>query len=384
MKFDTLCSIVLEGKKQAQFSRISVVNSEPTFSLDDVLRDPSDPAKGVKSYLEDTRTEDESGEPIDEERKARRVLRRLNWVARSVIKRTGSRELNLRKLHLDIIIMIEKYLTNVLGHDQEQVDSMELKIAKEAALIGNLLLPPSTRNPNAKGVFSIVTTSLPKEVKMEKGDKSFKVADRLSQEFNMNVEEYIAAFDPDLIGTIKEIIRTGAKNKSKSVEPSYEAEVDEVDDAAVQESFDMGEEGVDVGDLLKDPRIKNIYDSRVVRKTLRSLIDMGSIMMNPDGKLVLPEPGAEGWRKGMDKAKEAGALEKLEDFPEDQDIEDLAQTFGDDSETDVAPEDEEDEENWTGDQGHSGIAATRLGYKKPSREVDDTDEAIDDDDETKW
>ncbi|MDD4109969.1 MAG: hypothetical protein PHS54_00285 [Clostridia bacterium] len=453
MNFDTLCSVILEGKKAQQFARIAVTNPNPSFSIDDVLRDPNDPSKGVKTYLDDQLKKTEEGE-MDDERLARRALRRLNWVAGSIVKRIGSRELDLRKLHINIILLLEKYLTNVLRYSDDQISNMELKIAKEAAFIGNMMLPPSTRYPNAKGVFTNVKEE---EIKKKGTDKdiSFNVADVLSKQFNMTVDEYLAAYDPDLIGTIKEVIRDGAAQKGNEggvewnvptgktsilqsiiqqvfdapdLESAKEIAIDRITNSRIpgglkkrmlfninsiqnlsrlqnyiknsmfkqlglgDTSSPVGESiqtestgigGAAISDILKDPRIKNIYDPRIVRKVIKNMVEMGSLLSNEDGTVSLTEPGEEGWRVGMDRARNravgAPVESPAEEFPEEGDVEGLSQTFADEKEpTDAELQTIEDEEN-TDEEGVSGIAARRLGYKKASSEPEDEDTEDEDD-----
>ncbi len=368
MKFDTLCNIILEDKKQQKFARIIITNPNPTFSLDDVLRDPDDPSKGVKTYLDEHLKGSEYGEPIDDERLARRALRRLNWVAGSLVKRVGSRELDLRKLHINIIILLEKYLKNVLRYSDEQIEKMELKIAKEAAFIGNIILPPSERYPHAKGVFTIAKDDI--EFKDGKGKansvEEFSVADRLRKEFNMTVDEYLASFDPDLIGTIKDIIKDNEVKTSLS-NTKFKPEEDDIDstigadmggdeDDELEESASLTFENASISTILKDPRIKNIYDPRIVRKVIKSMISLGSLKQDENGELVLAEPGEEDWRMALNRtrngdAEEAGGEEEIETPPvpsnEPGEVED-------EDNPDLAPEDK--------------AAATRLGYMSTARE----------------
>lgn len=370
MKFDTLCSIVLEGKKAQQFSKIVVSNESPVFSVDDVLRDPADPSKGVKSYI-DEKSEEDSTDP---ERMARRALRRLNWVAKTAIRRIGHREIDVRKLHNVIIAIIEQYLTNVSRYSDEQISGMELKIAKEAAFIGNLLLPPTDRYPKAKSVFTISPQSVDAEGRTNKRELkgTGETAARISKEFNMTVDEFIAAFDPDLLGTIKEIIRDGAIRKPKAEVteemPDEGSEVAEPDAGIATESVDdINDSGVSVEDILKDPRIRNVYDSRIVRKVIKSMLSLGSVVSTAEGKLALPEAGTEAWRGKYDKWRDSKDLETLENFPKDKEVGELEDTLGDKgpSDSDLGEiEDEEagKEEVSTDDK----IAAARLGYNKPS------------------
>ncbi|MFA5754439.1 MAG: hypothetical protein WC905_03760 [Patescibacteria group bacterium] len=368
MKFDMLCNIILEGKKQHKFARIHITNSSPTFAMEDVLRDPDDPSRGVKTYLDEQLKGSESDDAPDEERIARRALRRLNWVAGTLIKRIGSRELDLRKLHLNIIILLEKYLTNVLRYSDERIAQMELKIAKEAAFIGNLLLPPSDRLPNAKGVFSIVSDNISERPTKDDNDDNnlnISIADQLSKEFNMTVDEYIAAFDPDLIETIKDVIRDGDMNKSTPV--------DDLQDEIAEEGFDAGVErdieGVTVREILKDPRIKNVYDSRIVRKVIKSMISLGSIKITDNGKMTLPEPGEEGWRVGMDRARNklpGGGGGDIDVLPDENELDDLQQPL--DADDNYVPDEDEDDEESIDINATTGIAAHRLGYKRPSND----------------
>ena len=380
MKFDTLCSIVLEGKKAQQFARIMVGNESPVFSIDDVLRDPADPSKGTKSHIDEKGEADET----DPERQARRALRRLNWVAKTAIRRIGRREIDIRKLHTAIIMVIEQYLTNVLRYSDDQLEGMKLKIAKEAAYIGNLLLPPTERYPKAKGVFVVAPSTLGTEGRpMKKELKGTgETAARISKEFNMTVDEFIAAFDPDLLGTIKEIIRTGAiKKPAKEVseETPTEETPEEAEEIATESVDDPNDTGVTVDDIMKDPRIRNVYDARIVRKVLKSMMSLGTVITNAEGKLILPEPGTEAWRGKYDKWREEKDLEKIEDFPQDQEVKELGDTLDDKEPTaadlgEIEDEEEEKEEVNTDDK----IAASRLGYTEPSKEPEAEEEEEED------
>lgn len=390
MKFDTLCNIILEDKKQQKFARIIITNPNPTFSLDDVLRDPDDPSKGVKTYLDEHLKGSEYGEPIDDERLARRALRRLNWVAGSLIKRIGSRELDLRKLHINIIILLEKYLKNVLKYSDEQIEKMELKIAKEAAFVGNVILPPSERYPHAKGVFTVAKDDI--EFKGSKGKpvgvEEFNVADRLRKEFNMTVDEYLASFDPDLIGTIKDIIKDNESKTSLS-STKFKPEEDDIDstigfgtdeggeseDDELEESASLTFENASISTILKDPRIKNIYDPRIVRKVIKSMISLGSLKQDENGELVLAEPGEEDWRMAINRTR-SGDTEEVGDEIEIETPIVLSSEPGeveDEDNPNITPEDK--------------AAATRLGYMSTAREEGgsvDIGEDEEDEDEKPW
>ncbi len=378
MKFDTLCSIILEGNNLMK-TRVAVVNPNPTISIEDVLRDPSDPEKGVRTYL-DAAAE---GESVDHERAARRSLRRVNWVVKSMIKRMGSRDTDIHKLLVNIIVILEKYLRNVMRFSDEQIESNQLAISKEAAFIGKLMLPPNNRMPNAKGVFG------PGEgVGVDAGSKKKEgrepIADLLHREFGMSVDEYLAAFDPDLIGTIKAIIKEGPKAGASSDDETFGVEPEASEEIA-KESFSAdGSDGVSAVSIMKDPRIRGIYDPRIVRKVLKSMIEMGSVILNADKKLILPEEGAEGWREPFERAQGNVKLRKggADALPTSDEESELAIGDDDDATVDreVEPQDDESDE---GLDGLDDIASQRLGYKPPKHgaaeeEVPDEDEDPDD------
>ena len=396
MKFDMLCNIVLEGKKSQQFARITVVNDSPTFSIDDILREPADPGKGVKSYI-DEKPSDVDGQQ-DPERQARRALRRVNWVAKTAIRRAGHREIDIRKLHTILISIIEQYLSTVMRYSEERIKDMELSIAKEAALIGNLLLPPTDRFPKAKSVFAAVidATGLPGENK-KKDKMGPSTAERISKEFNMTVDEFIAAFDPDLLGTIKEIIRDGAIKKApRAVEPDTDVESEtpeegseedeDTPDADALEARDEEDEmanesvdgaGVSVVDIMKDPRVKGVYDPRIVRKVIKSMLALGTVIQDQTGALTLPEPGTESWRDGYNKWQDRKAADAIEDSPDNEEIKELVPTSDEDEPTAGDLEEIEDEEGTKGEvYTDDEKAALRLGYKKKSANPVEKEEEI--------
>ncbi len=384
MNFDLLCNIILEDKSFLK-TRVAVANAAPVFSMDDVLRDPGDPSKGLRTYLDD----DGSEETVDEERKARRALRRINWVAKSMIKRMGSRDMDIHKLLINIITILEKYLTNVMRYSEDQIEAADQKIAKEAGFIGKLLLPPSGAHPRSKGVLGPAESLDGGTVSGKQVKGREPIADRLMREFNMSVDEYLAAFDPDLIGTIKEIIRTGAVKKSGAEInteeiPSGDMTPESTEDEEIATESVEDKPSVTAVDILKDPRIRNVYDSRIVRKVLRSMIEMGSIILNAENELELPEEGTEGWRKGIEGARERSALNNLKDIPTETEVQELEPTFDEEDPVEpvtVTPEDEEDEED-TGDVGD--LAAQRLGYKKSKHGADEEVASEDEEDSDSW
>lgn len=342
MKFDTLCNIILEEKTSQQKIRVVVSNPSPTFSVQDILRDPNDPSRGVRTYLDENIKGADIDEPVDDERIARRALRRVNWVSKTMLRRIGSREIDIRKLHINIISFLEKYLQRVMRYDEDQLDKLELATAKEAAFIGNMLLPPNDRYPNAKGVFAVVTYNTDELKK-----KGTSVADYVARAYNMSVDQYIDAFDPDLIGTIKEIVREGNPEKIEMQTP----------EEISTESFEWEPGGVSSGvtlrDILKDERIKGVYDPKVVKNAVKSMLSLGSLKQNVSGGLEVAEQGEEDWRFSISTGEE-----DIDNEPVVSDDEDIRHEVG----LDKGPE-MEDEDNPDVNAG-SDLAAARLGYKK--------------------
>jgi hypothetical protein len=373
-----LCNIILEEKKAEQAIKVAVANKTPSFTTDDILRDPSDPSKGVKSYLDETIKGVDAEGPIDAETQARRVLRRLNWVARTVIRKSGIRELNVRKLYSNIMAILEQYLSGVLRYSPEEIAEKKFNIAKEAAFIGNLLLAPSEKYPRAKGVFAPVTGDAGKTGKPNK----VGVADRIAREFNMTVDDYISTIEPDLLLTIKEIIRNGPIKADKP-EPKIVPETGEVDaegatGEVATESVD-NPDGVSLEDILKDPRIKGVYDPRIVRKVVKSMLDIGSVTQTAEGSLTLPEKGDEAWRQKYDKYRDEKASDTIEDIPSEEEMSELSPDEEESGPAEVEAEDEEEEKE-TADWGEE-LSKKRLGYNSGSRSEEEPTETTGEEDE---
>lgn len=346
MKFDELCKLVLEGVKSKQFARIHVVDPQPMFDLSDVSRDPSDSSKGLKTYLDDKGVVDEAGN-IDYDRIARRALRRINWVARTAIKKIGNREVDLKKLHQTMIASLEGYLRGVMGVDDSEIASKKMRIAKEATFIGNLLLPKTAKLPNAKHVFEPV-----------KGTKMSP--DQLSAEFEQLLNDMIEMYDPDLIGIIKKVVKEG-------IVADQDAESSEYADVRGAAT---------VGDVLRDRRIRNVYEPGVVRRVIKELINIGSLHEDEQGGLTID--GDESTPIGKFAAKMSKVSSKGEDIDSDSagELESTAT-----SDIDIKPsakdsaEGVEPEVHTTDSEG----AASRLGYDSEDGEAEDASDSTEDD-----
>jgi hypothetical protein len=334
MNFNKLCDIVLEGKKE-KYARLVIGNDSPVFSIDDVLKDPSDPSKGLRTYLTHR---DSKSIGDDHERLARRAVRRINWVAKAAIKKLGQRELSIDKLNDFIIKLLEQYQTKVLGNKKPD----KLRTTQEARIIGNLLLPPTKWTPQAKSVFIASTEAVPGEKKVEVDDE------QLAKDFNNSAEGHITLYDPDLIQTIRDI----------------------VNGVSIGDGYDIAEEGmedgVSVSQILKDPRIKNIYDSATVRKVIKNMIELGALEKTESGNLIVPAPGEEQWRK---EDQEKDEKTELEDVPTEDDMEDMSDDMPS-FDTGYDADDEEDylsKSDWGDD-----TSSSRLGYG-PDDEDDEED-----------
>ena len=93
MKFDKFCALILNEAKEKgkKFEKLVIGNKDPIFTAEDILRDPSDPSKGTKLYLA-TKEEKEKGLTPGDPQSIRRQLRRVNWIAKTLIKQYGKRE----------------------------------------------------------------------------------------------------------------------------------------------------------------------------------------------------------------------------------------------------------------------------------------------------
>ena len=308
MKFDILCNIILEAKKTDRFAKMTIGNATPVFTIEDVLKDANDPSKGLVTYL--SHRDAEGKEQVDPERLARRALRRINWVAKAAIKRLGGREIGLEKLNRFIIDLLERYQTKVLGFEKPD----KARTGYEARIIGNLLLPPTNRHPNAKGVFVPVDVT---PVAKAPGQRKAKVdAEQISADFNRTADEHVAGFDEDLYDTIKSIIEAM--------------------------------EAATTTDILRNPQIKGVYDPKTVKLAIKRMVEDGTIAQDNEDMLVLTYNEVE----GVVAAKSPVEGDEIEDEAESEPGVSKAQDDLEDEEPD--PFEREDTE--------SEGSARRLGY----------------------
>jgi len=363
MKFDQMCAIVLEKAGKAEkFANLVIGNATPSFSKDDVLRDPTDPSKGLKLYLS-LKDEKQHGWAPGSEQSIRRGLRRVNWVARTIIKEFGKRASAFSIDDMNKIIMdrLERYQTKILGMEAPD----KANTGYEARVIGNLLLPPTKRNPNGKSVLmlpgmdpnaTVEAENTPVTPKVERGGKVRKYAPVTPRDLKARYDEISEVtddtFDPDLKQTIRDVV--GAGNATRK-------------------------------SVMKDERISGSFNPTAVKEILGGLIKAGEITEQEDGTLAI---GAErhaaskdftAWRERQKKGEIEASAEEIEgeelpgvpktaeDMSKEEELELMKKRGG--AETDVEAEGEEDvEPMYTPEQ-----PAT---WKEPDEEEDDGVETL--------
>lgn len=340
MKFDQMCSIILSEAKQKEkkFEKLIIGNANPMFSAEDILKDPTDPSKGSKLYLA-AKEEKEKGLQPGAEQSTRRQLRRLNWIAKTIIKKFQNREaaFNIDDMSKVIVELLERYQTKVLGKEAPD----RANTGYEARVIGNLLLPPTKRNPNGKSVLIVPgmdpnagVEDSTKPIVQKKRDKvTNKVvkgetvtAVDLWVRYNELVDVLDELLDPDLTQTIKEIIAQGKKASEKPPveEPPVEEPATTPAESPVGEAVEgevVSGSGVTLKDILRDDRINNIFTPKAVKEVLKGLIKSGAVKHNVDGTLTLISD-VRGGPLGS-SIREYGALKKAEKEELEQEPEEI-------------------------------------------------------------
>ena len=288
MKFDQMCHIILNERtaKGEKFAKLIIGNQNPVFTREDVLRDPTDPSKGQKLYLS-TKEEKEKGQEPGSEQSVRRSLRRLNWIAKTLIKKHGKKQtaFSIDDMNKVITDLLERYQIKVLGKEAPD----KANTAYETRVIGNILLPPTNRNPSGKSVLVVpgmdpnatvadAGKAVTPKVKSKKTGKvetrAPTTANDLVSRFNSMADYVDDILDPDLASTVRDIVKGGKAGKE-----------DEEDDIADKYIDTEKKKDITFNDVLKDERVKNIFDKRAVKSVLDSLVRRGAITMEPDGTL---------------------------------------------------------------------------------------------------
>lgn len=388
MNFDKLCKFILTEAvaKDEKFANLIIGNSNPVFTAEDIMRDPTDPGKGTKLYLSSPE-EKKKGLPPGDPQSVRRQLRRINWVARKLIKKyTGSEGgISIDKLASQITELLERYQTKVLGWEHPD----KANTGYETRVIGNLLLPPTKRTPQGKSVFLVpgmdpnagpedaakkIVPKTPRTPRV-KGVKSALPgtpisANDLWQRFEEIIQYSDQYFDTDLTEIIKSYAQSGTNT---------------------------------LKDILRDEKIKNEYDPNAVRQVLKGLINQNIITKNPetDELMLNPEdehlatkirsavkPGDEGVEEGekpiLNPDIDASETEGLDEIPsklddgEDEANVDMEAEIPD-VEPDWYPKDEADLEPETSEDESEDKEETYVSADEVEDRVKDDEENPDED-----
>lgn len=369
MRFDTFVQILTEGKGKAEkFSRLIIGNRTPIFTRDDFVK----PDGTIQMYLS---PKDKREEDVDNERIIRRGLRRLNWVAKSAIKKLGDGEISIEKLGDFVRKLLEKYQTQVLGSTVNTALT-----GYETRVILNLLLPPTKKNPHGKSVFIIpgmdpnatvedadkpVRVKVPRAPRAPRAPRGIRApaveagesinATGLYNQVMSMMDKMDEFFDPDLKSIILDIVSKGsAPGSVDSTEPESNI---------AQESV-VVEEGVTVRDILKDPRIKGVFDPNIVRQLVKGMINNNELFKDEEGSLRLRaegDPETYGTRILNKLADVDTAVDETIPDTETQDIQDLDREI-EPTDAELDRIEDESEEGISEIKPEDAGSAKRLGY----------------------
>jgi hypothetical protein len=192
----------------------------------------------------------------------RRQLRRVNWIARKLIKKykKSANGISMDKLTTQITNLLDQYQVKTLGWKKPD----KTNTGYEARVIGNLLLPPTIKKPQGKSVFmapgmdpnanpedgATKTKTIGKRTKPSVGKAGAKTntkvevsAEDLHNRFEVALQYADAFFDTDL----KDVIMGHA------------------------------EKGHSIKAVVDDVTIRDIYDTSTVRQVIKGLIKSGKI-----------------------------------------------------------------------------------------------------------
>lgn len=306
MKFNEMCSIILtEAKEKAtKFEKLVVGNKAPVFTREDIMRDPTDPTKGSMLYLADKerKVKEKEGQTLDPEVAIRRQLRRVNWVAKTIIKTYGNRQaaFSIEEVNKTVQELLERYQTNVLGWEAPD----KANTGYEARVIGNLLLPPTKRNPSGKSVLMLPGMDPNATVEDASTPVQIKKVDRKT-------------------GQVVKVAKMSAEDLFKKYDEvsKYAEEVEDTDMKEVVQSL-IQKGGATANSILKDEKVFNVYNPEAVKYLIRSMERNGKITKNEDGTYNLvgavkePSPYAQEVAQKLNamraKQAEAETGEKIE------------------------------------------------------------------------
>ena len=307
MKFDKLANLVIEGKqKREKFSNLIVGNMTPTFTAEDILRDPTDPSKGTKLYIGGAEAKKKGIDPGSPQA-INRQLRRLNWVAKKLIRKHKGKTdgVSLERLTNDIAELLEQYQTKVLGWSKPD----KANTGYETRVVGNILLPPTGRTPQGKSVFmapgmdpnaTAASASKPARTKRPRGSgvpgtpaapRASVSADDILKRFDQVVSRLDVLMDTDL----RDVIKGHAADPDSNT----------------------------VRDVLKDPKVEDQYEPQMVRDTIRGMLKAGVITKDGEGNLTIA-PESQSLASKIRSGRGAGIVDVLDaddDLVSDDEIE---------------------------------------------------------------
>jgi len=335
MKFDKLANLILNEAKQKteKYSNLVVGNASPVFTPDDILRDPTDPSKGTLLYLSGPE-EKKKGLAKGDPQSIRRQIRRVNYIAKKLVKKYSNREagVSIQKLSDDIAQMLENYQVNIMKWPKPD----KANTGYETRVIGNLLLPPTKRTPQGKSVFMAPG-----------GDPNATVED--------------AANKPKTARKPRGPRKTaGGGMSANEIQVVFQTAVDRLDVIRDTDLTDIikthAAEGGSVRDVLSDPQIDDHFDPKIVREVIRGMIKSGLITKDGEGHLELA-PEEQSLARKIRRGSEDPELEELPNIPVSEPEAEVPQPgdYADEENIDVdipdsAPDwystpDEEDEED---------------------------------------
>jgi len=385
----------------------------------------ADPTKGSKLYLAAKEEKEKEQEPGSEQ-SVRRQLRHLNWIARTIVKKYANREaaFSIDDMNKVIAELLERYQTKVLGWEKAD----KANTGYEVRVIGNMLLPPTKRNPQGKSVLmspgmdpNATVEDAIKPVPQKKKDRITNKVIKLPPvtavdlvgRFNEICDIADELFDPDLRATIKQIVAAG---KIEAKEPEVAATATPIEapvTAGVTPEIPVGEAiegeevipgaeaapidpsmervkaaGLTIRDILRDDRIKNVFSPKAVKQAIKGMINTGDLKIEPDGSIIIgsavgqPSPLAQSIRASG--AKKAEELEKIKDAEEfiAQSEEEEGEAKGSEEGEEIVSDDPEKamhsppekKPDWWGDETFDEPAETKEEEEEGEKKVEPPEE----------
>lgn len=249
MDFNTLSSILSEGHLTSQYPRLRPNPNPVIIKVSDILRDPEDETKGVRTYL-DKFVDDGESELVPS-----RARNRVLWVINKALSDFNGEVIDLQRLYEYVTERLKKWLI-MHTEDEDAYKTSFMSVAKEAAFITRLMLPQSDENPRGRGVFTSASR------KQDTG--------AITPALDDLIYAYASSYDPVLINNIKNIVGTN---------------------------------GVSFRRLMSELQKYGGYSEENIKRVLKSLRDIGTIERIDGGKFRLVPQSMQKWRRGIEAAR---------------------------------------------------------------------------------